>query len=293
MTNDPANNATATAPDMPSIPSMQPDRQPDRTLISKFALGVLVGVAGTYIAMTMLSAMRPTAPQSVDMQAVREAAKQGVAEAIQEDRLSPIDTSEPTPLAVASVAEPAVSVAVIGPQNIATRANSTLGNATAPVAIIEYSDFQCPFCNRFNQQVYPKLIEQYVKTGKVKFSYKHFAFLGDESHWAAQAAECAADQKRFWDYHDLLFDRQNGENGGAFAKDKLIGFAQELKLDTAAFTTCLNGDKTADRVAVDSSEGQRLGVRGTPAFLINGKMLVGAQPFEAFQSAIEAALKSK
>lgn len=287
MNNEATEGATVAAQDASSRPT---DRQQDRTLISKFALGVLIGVAGTYIVMAILSAARPATPPSVDIKAVREAAKQGVAEAIQEDRRNAIDLSEPTPIAAASVSEPVEPALAIGPQNVAIRAHNTLGDANAPVTMIEYSDFQCPFCNRFNQQVYPKLVEQYVKTGKIKFSYKHFAFLGDESHWAAQAAECAADQKHFWDYHDLLFARQAGENGGAFAKGKLIGLAQELKLDVTAFSACLNSDQTADRVTADSAEGQRLGVRGTPAFLINGKMLVGAQPFEAFQKAIDEAL---
>lgn len=141
--------------------------------------------------------------------------------------------------------------------------------------------------------MYPALLESYIKTGKVKFVYKHAAILGQESFWAGQAAECAADQKKFWEYHDLVFIRQSGENQGAFNKDKLIGFAAELKLDTQAFSDCLNNDKTLSQVQQDTAEGQRIGMRGTPHFLINGKALVGAQPLEVFQQAIEQALQSK
>ncbi len=141
--------------------------------------------------------------------------------------------------------------------------------------------------------MYPVLLETYIKTGKVKFVYKHAAILGQESLWAGQAAECAAGQKKFWEYHDLLFTKQNGENQGAFNKDKLIGFATELKLDTKIFSDCLNSDKTLSRVQQDTAEGQRIGMRGTPHFLINGQALVGAQPWEVFQQAIEQALQAQ
>jgi protein-disulfide isomerase len=140
--------------------------------------------------------------------------------------------------------------------------------------------------------VKPALLQQYVDTGEAQFVYKHSAFLGPESVWAAQAAECAADQGKFWEYHDLLFQRQKGENQGAFSKDNLIGFAQELGLDMTQFEPCLRDDKTLARVQADTEEGQQFGVRGTPTFFINGKPLVGAQPLEAFQNAIAQAKQS-
>jgi protein-disulfide isomerase len=139
--------------------------------------------------------------------------------------------------------------------------------------------------------VEPTLLKDYVNTGKVTLVYKHSAFLGQESTWAAQAAECAADQGKFWQYHDLLFARQAGENQGAFTKDKLIGFAKELALDMAKFEPCLKNDQTLARVQADVQEGQAAGVRGTPSFFINQAPLVGAQPIEAFRAAIEQALK--
>lgn len=102
----------------------------------------------------------------------------------------------------------------------------------------------------------PALFKQYVDTGKVKFVYLHAAFLGQESVWAAQASECAADQGQFWAYHDLLFSRQAGENQGAFTKDKLLAMAQELKLDMIQFGPCLKNDKTLARVKGDTQDGQ-------------------------------------
>jgi protein-disulfide isomerase len=138
--------------------------------------------------------------------------------------------------------------------------------------------------------VKPALLEQYVDTGKAQLVYKHSAFLGPESLWAAQAAECAADQGKFWEYHDLLFERQKGENQGVFSKDNLVAFGKDLGLDMGQFEPCLREDKTLARVQADTQEGEKFGVRGTPTFFINGQPLVGAQPIQAFQKAVEAAL---
>ena len=139
----------------------------------------------------------------------------------------------------------------------------------------------------------PALFKEFVDTGKVKFVYKHMAILGQESTWAAEAAECAADQGKFWEYHDLLFSRQSGENQGAFTKDKLLAMASELKLDMTQFQPCLQNDKDLARVQSDLQEGQQSGVNGTPTFFINGRALVGAQPIDAFRTAIDQAMPAK
>ncbi len=139
----------------------------------------------------------------------------------------------------------------------------------------------------------PELFKQYVQTGQVAFVYKHMAILGQESTWAAEASECAADQGKFWEYHDLVFGRQSGENQGAFTKDKLLGLAQELELDMAKFEPCLKNDQTLGRVQADIQEGQAAGVRGTPTFFVNGQGLVGAQPLDAFKTVIEQKLKGQ
>ena len=134
------------------------------------------------------------------------------------------------------------------------------------------------------------MLQSYIDSGKVNLVYMHSAFLGQESVWAAQAAECAADQGKFWEYHDLLFERWNGENQGTFVKENLIGFAKELNLDMAKFEPCLMNDETLQRVVDDTEQGRQVGVTGTPTFFINGKPLVGAQPAEVFQSELDAAL---
>lgn len=133
-------------------------------------------------------------------------------------------------------------------------------------------------------------MKQYVDTGKVRMVFKHFAFLGPESQTAAVASECAADQGKFWEYHDLLYNNQQGENQGAFEQPKLIALAGELGLDMATFEACLTEGKTLDRVQSDIAEGQQFGVRGTPAFFVNGRPLSGALPFDQFQQVIEQAL---
>ena len=129
-----------------------------------------------------------------------------------------------------------------------------------------------------------------MKTGKVRFVYRNFAFIGDESVWAAQAAECAANQSRFWDYHDKLFASQAGENRGAFSRDRLKGFARSLDLDQATFARCLDNNETLGRVLQDKAEAQRLQVRSTPTFFINGQSVLGALPFEEFKAVIDRQL---
>lgn len=124
----------------------------------------------------------------------------------------------------------------------------------------------------------------------MRFGYQHFAFLGPESQWAGEASECAADQDAFWEYHDKLFESQSGENRGAFDKENLKRFADELGLDTKAFDECLDSGKYTSIVQNETQAAQSLGVRSTPSFLINGKPVIGAQAFDVFKQAIEAEL---
>lgn len=116
------------------------------------------------------------------------------------------------------------------------------------------------------------------------------AFLGEESRFAAEASECAAEQDAFWEYHTKLFESQDGENRGAFNKDKLKGFAADLGLDSQAFDQCLDSGKYTAAVQEATQMAQSIGVSSTPAFLINGTPMLGAQPFESFQKVIDQAL---
>lgn len=165
-----------------------------------------------------------------------------------------------------------------------------LGNKNAKVTIIEFADFQCPFCERFFKDAEPNIIKDYANTGKIKFAFRHYAFLGQESTWAAEASECANEQSKFWEFHNYLYNHQGPENSGAFAKDKLIGFATSLGLNTDQFSSCLNSDKYAKQVADDLAAGQKAGVNGTPTTFLNGQPLVGAQPYSAFKTLIDQEL---
>jgi len=170
------------------------------------------------------------------------------------------------------------------------RTRHFIGDPNATVTIVEFADFQCPYCGRFASGAGRQIDLLYIQTGKVRLGYQHFAFLGQESFWAAEASECANDQEAFWPYHDLLFASQNGENQGAFSKDNLKKLAASLNLDTTAFNTCLDSGKYTELVQSESNAARVLGVRSTPTFLVNGQPLIGAQPFEVFQQYIEGLL---
>ena len=166
-----------------------------------------------------------------------------------------------------------------------------LGDNNAKVIIIEFADFQCPFCAKLFTSVEPQLKKDYIDTGKVKFYFRHYAFLGQESTWAAEASECANEQGKFWDYHDFLYNHQGQENSGAFAKDKLEGFAQQIGLNSSQFNSCLESDKYAQKIKDDLSAGQTAGVQGTPTTFINGTLVDGARPYTDFKTVIDQALK--
>ena len=168
-----------------------------------------------------------------------------------------------------------------------------MGNKDAKVKIVEFADFQCPFCEQWFKTVEPTLISDYVKSGKVAFYWRDYAFLGQESTWAAEAARCANDQGKFWDFHNYLYEHQGQENSGTFNKDKLEGFAADMGLDTASFNSCLESDKYAKAVSADQADGQKAGVSGTPTVFVNGQSIVGAQPVTAFKTIIDQELAKK
>ncbi|MEK7645648.1 MAG: DsbA family protein [Patescibacteria group bacterium] len=185
----------------------------------------------------------------------------------------------------------------IGKVNIDLTNAMILGDAKAPVMIVEYADFQCPFCERYFKQNQTAFISQYVNSGKVRFAWKDYAFLGQESVWAAEAARCANDQGKFWEYHDYLFNHQGAENSGAFSKANLKKFASALSLNAGQFNKCLDSDKYASLIQKETQEASTIGVNGTPATFINGQLVadsngnsVGAAPFTTFQAIIDKIL---
>jgi protein-disulfide isomerase len=162
------------------------------------------------------------------------------------------------------------------------------GDAAAPVTLVEFSDFQCSYCRKFWRDTLPGIEEKYIRTGKVRFVYRHLAVLGAASVEAAIAAECADQQGKFWPYHDRLF-----ASGGIFAlsEGSLKGYAVQLGLDAAQFGQCMAAPQTQEKVERETLVGRAIGMTGTPAFLINGKRMIGAQPPEVFEQILEAMLK--
>jgi protein-disulfide isomerase len=156
---------------------------------------------------------------------------------------------------------------------------------------VEFSDFGCYYCTTFYNNTFNRLVQKYVDSGQVRFVYKHMPItsLHPGADMAALASECAADQGKFWDYHNVLFAR----NANGFAKELMIQYASEMKLDATKFTACLDKAEIGQRVQVDMAQAADLGLRGTPSFLVNGKQLIGAQPYEVFAQAIEQALGKK
>ncbi|HSE91502.1 MAG TPA: thioredoxin domain-containing protein [Candidatus Binatia bacterium] len=172
-----------------------------------------------------------------------------------------------------------------------TKDGPTRGSDNAPVTLIEFSDFRCSFCRKFWQMTLPLLDEKYISTGKVRFIYRHFAVLGKPSELAAQAAECAGEQAKFWEYHDRLFAGA-GSPFFVLTDGKLKDYAKELGLKDQAFNQCLDSGKHLKKVEGETSIAAFLGARGTPAFFLNRRLIVGAQPFEVFESLIEVSLKN-
>lgn len=160
------------------------------------------------------------------------------------------------------------------------------GNKNAKVTVVEYSDFQCPFCER----AYPtmkQLIKEYGD--RISIEYRHFPLsFHPFAAKAAEASECAGEQGKFWQFHDHAFENQT-----ALSFPALKQWAKDIGLNSSKFDTCLDSGKYAAKVAAQAAEGEQLGVSGTPTAFINGKSVVGAQPYEVFKQAVEDALNNK
>ena len=174
------------------------------------------------------------------------------------------------------------------------------GSASAPVIMVEFSDYECPFCGRFVRDAYPSIDREFIQTGKVRHVFRAFPLesIHKNAFKAHEAAMCAGDQGKYWEMHDRLF-----ANPKALALDDLVGHARAAGLEMTRFNTCLSsGTKTA-RVRQDVDAGAKMGVQGTPLFLIgkpgpNGDVMVlkgisGAQPFSVFKQAIEEVAAAK
>jgi protein-disulfide isomerase len=212
----------------------------------------------------------------------------------------PADAARPTrrQLAVAAVAAVvgvAAFIAMSGtasPTPAATippgvrQTSHVRGVETAPITIEEWADFQCPACGSFARTTEPQLIATYVARGQVKIVYRHMAFLGQESQWAAEASECADEQGKFWEFHDRLFASQAGENRGTFSKDNLKRIGDALSLGPS-FAACVDSGRYAQRVRDETAVGQGKGVRATPTLFVQDRKIEGTATFEQLNAIID------
>lgn len=163
------------------------------------------------------------------------------------------------------------------------------GAVDAPVVLVMWADYQCPFCGRFARETEPELVDRYVADGTLRLEWRDFPYLGEQSGLAAQAARAAGAQDAYWEFHDAVYALDLPPQSGELTAERLTGIAGDLGLDTERFATDMIATATVDAVAADFTQGQSLGITGTPTFLVNSTPIVGAQPLDTFSSAIEAA----
>ena len=202
---------------------------------------------------------------------------------------------------------PVIAVVDVDPGTHPNPNDNSMGDPNAPIKIEEFSDFQCPYCERFHSDTEPLLRQYYIDTGKVLFTYRsmgnwvsqNIGGLSTESEDAAAAAYCAGEQNMFWEMHALLFANVKGEDADSYTDKRIKAIAEKVDgLDLNQFNSCYDSGKFKDRVQQDFNDGTAAGINGTPAFrltyTVNGetktRLIEGAQPFSTFQQEIEAAL---
>lgn len=177
-------------------------------------------------------------------------------------------------------------------KSVDSAGNYSIGNKNAKVKIEEYSDFQCPFCHAFFTSAYPQILKDYVSTGKVYYTFHNFPLnIHPQAPKAAEAALCAGEQNKFWEYHDLLFGNQNLWSGNSNNIQVFETLAQTLGLDAGKFSQCLSTGKYTETVQKDLTAGEKKTISGTPTLFVNDQKVVGAQNYSVFKQTIDTELK--
>ena len=177
-------------------------------------------------------------------------------------------------------------------QEVLTNPVYSEGNENAKVTLVEFTDYQCPFCKRHFDQTESQLQTEYIKTGKVRWIVRDLPLsFHQNAHAAAEAARCAGDQNKYKAMHDKLFETQTAWGESATAPTVFAGYATGMGLNGTSFSQCLSSGKYKAAVDADLALASQIGANGTPTFYINGQPLVGAQPFSAFKALIDAELK--
>jgi len=173
-----------------------------------------------------------------------------------------------------------------------------LGNPNAPVTLIEFGDYQCHFCNVHYQNTEHKILKEYVSTGKINIIFKDYTIIGADSTVAALGAHCAAEQGKFWEYHNTLFENYGGENNGWAGQEKIFTFAKKIGLDMEKFIECNVNEYHIEKIAKSNNDARLLGLTGTPAFYVIStnsqqiEYISGAQPYETFERIINTMLEN-
>lgn len=175
-------------------------------------------------------------------------------------------------------------------QTLIENGSPVLGNPNAKITIVEWGDYQCTYCHLFHQNTKDQLIQEYVNTGKVNFVFRDFPLNGPDSVLAAEAAYCAGDQNKYWQYHDELYNNWGGERTGWVNQKSLDQFATNVGLNLNQFDQCMSDNKYEGKVLENQKFGQEIGIDGTPSFIIfNNKTItkvVGAQPLSVFEQVL-------
>ena len=171
-----------------------------------------------------------------------------------------------------------------------------LGDPNAPITLVEFGDYQCFFCNKYFHETEHNILSNYVETGKVKIIFKDFTIIGPDSIIAANAAHCADEQGKFWEYHDILYNNWAGENNGWASYDNQLSFAQDVGLNIDEFSECVKNEKYAAIITDSTSDARSLGLTGTPAFFVIGTddqitKILGAQPYDVFKRVFDSELE--
>ncbi|UCR88884.1 DsbA family protein [Mycetocola spongiae] len=190
-------------------------------------------------------------------------------------------------------ATPGATTAAPAPQvpDLARRVQGdplAIGSVDAPVVMIEYSDYRCPYCSLFSRDILPTLIDTYVADGTLRIEWRDLPIFGEQSEAAAMAGRAAGEQGKFWEYQHALHAEAPERGHPDLPREKLIALASAAGVpDLAAFETAMDNPAHAQAIGADVREAQSLGITGTPAFLIGGEAMSGMQPMEIFQAAIE------
>lgn len=176
-----------------------------------------------------------------------------------------------------------------------TKGSPVLGSQSAPITIIEFGDYQCPFCQKWNLETKPLVEKNYIDAGKAKLIYMDFAFLGPDSIKAHAGSYCADEQGLYWKYHDFVYANQGHENDGWAKAENIKSLASKIEgLDADAFAKCMDSGKYESRVNENKNIGARTGVSSTPTFIViahgQGTQISGAQPYSAFQALLDEKL---